>query len=180
MPESFKDKDRRGALYFRAQVVELQVLMQNSDDLTMREGNGLTPLSTRAFLMNMLPHALAKAFSTYVTLNHGYYPATYFPEVLLDWIAASNQVICLITMINGNAIRRADLQSRVVDAPAMQFFCSLRTVKQIKLQVRNRYIFRTRKTVFQPLFEDSKPRNFFLGMVDDHGTYRDFPMQEDE
>ena len=38
MPESFKDKDRKGALYFRAQVVELQVLMQTSDGLTMREG----------------------------------------------------------------------------------------------------------------------------------------------
>ncbi len=36
MPENFKDKDRRGALYFRAQVVELQVMMQISDDLTMR------------------------------------------------------------------------------------------------------------------------------------------------
>ncbi len=97
--------------------------------------------------MNMLPHALAKVFSTYVTLNHGYYPATYFPEVPLDWIAASDQVVCSITMINGNAFRKADLQSRVVDAPAMEVFCSVRSVKQIRLQVTKRYILRTRKTV---------------------------------
>ncbi len=108
MPESFKEKDRRGLLYFRAQVVELQVMMQSSDDLRIREGNGLTPLSTSAFLTNMLPHALVKASSTYVTLNHGYYPAKFFPEVPLDWIAASSQVVCLITMINGNCFRVAD------------------------------------------------------------------------
>ncbi len=143
--------------------------MQTVDDLTMRERNGVTPLSTLAFLMNMLPHALAKAFSTYVNLNHGYYPATFFPEISLDWIAASNQVVCLITMINENAFRNLDLQTRIVDAPAMQFFCSLRTVKQIRPQMTKRYILRTRKTVFQPLFLDPKPKNFFLGMVDDQG-----------
>ena len=102
----------------QAQVVELQVMMQTRDDLTMREGNGLTPLSIRAFLTSMVPHALAKAFSTYVTLNHGYYPATYFPEAPLDWITASSQVVCLVTKINGNALRRADLHLRIMDAPA--------------------------------------------------------------
>ncbi len=62
----------------------------------------------------------------------------------------------------------------------MQFFCSLRTVRQIKLQVTRRYILRTRKTVFRPLFVDPKPKNFLFGMVDNHGVYLDFPLQEDE
>ena len=134
----------------------------------MREGDGLTPL------------AIARAFSTYDTIEHGSYSATYYPEVLLDWMAASEETLCLISMINGNAFLKPDLLERVVKAPALQFYGYVRTMTQIKQEVCKRYITPSRKTVYQQLYADSKPKNFFLGMVDDLGIYESFALEEDE
>ncbi len=130
--------------------------------------------------MNVMAHAIARAVSTYVSREHGYYTATYYPEVPLDWMAASEEIACLISMNNGNAILKPDLRERAVKAPALQFYGYVRTVNQIKQQVSKRYITRSRKTVYQQLYVDSKPKNFFLGMVDDLGVYGSFPLEEDE
>ncbi len=35
-------------------------------------------------------------------------------------------------------------------------------------------------TVYQPLYVDTKPNNYFLRLVDDHGAYLDFPLDSDE
>ncbi len=95
-------------------------------------------------------------------------------------MATSEEILCLISMINGKAFLKPDLLDRAVKAPALQFFGYVRTVKQIKQQVSKRYITRSRKTVYQQLYVDSKPKNFFLGMVDNLGVYEDFPLEEDE
>ncbi len=95
-------------------------------------------------------------------------------------MAVSEETVCLISMINGNAFLKPDLLDRAVEAPALQLFGYVRTVKQIKQQVSNRYITRSRKTVYQQHYVDSKPKNFFLGMVDNLGVYEDFSLEEDE
>ncbi len=129
----------------------------------MKEGDELTPLAIRAYLMNVMPHAIARAFSTCVTMEHGYYTATYYPEVPLDWMAVSEEIVCLISMINGNAFLKPDLLERAVKASALQFYGYVRTVKQIKQQVSKRYITRSRKTVYQQLYVDSEPKNLGPG-----------------
>ncbi len=95
-------------------------------------------------------------------------------------MAASEEIVCLISMINGNAFLKPDPLERAVKAPALQFYGYVRTVKQIKQQVSKRYITRSRKTVYQQLYVDSKPKNFFFGMVDDLGVYEKFSLEEDE
>ncbi len=84
---------RRATTYFKSQVIELFLILQTSDTQMKVDGNGITSLGNRAYLMNALPHALAKAFCVYVTLNHEYYASAYYPEVPLDWIAKSRRVI---------------------------------------------------------------------------------------
>ncbi len=180
MPEKVANKNRRGVLCFKAQVIELQSILQASDTVMMKDGDGLTSLAIRAYLMNVMPHALARAFVTYVTMEHGYYTATFYPEVPLDWMAVSEETVCPISMINGNAFLKPDLLDTLVKAPALQFFGYVKTVKQIKQQVSRRYITRSRKTVYQQLYVDSKPENFFLCMVDNLGVYENFPLEEDE
>ena len=128
--------------------------------------------------MNILPHALAKAFSVYVTLDHRYYLANYYPEVSQDWIVESDEIVCLTTLLTGNAFRRSNLQRRFMRAPNLQFFGCLRTIKQLKAQVAKRYKTRSLKTVYQPLYLDSKHKNFFIGLVDDRGVFSDFPVEE--
>ena len=71
---------RGASRYFKAQIIELHLILQTSDTQMMMNGHGLSSLGSRAFLMNVLPHALAKALCAYVTLNHGYYAAAYYPE----------------------------------------------------------------------------------------------------
>ena len=62
---------RGASRYFKAQVIELHLILQTSDTQMMMNGHGLSSLGSRAYLMNALPHALAKALCVYVTLNHG-------------------------------------------------------------------------------------------------------------
>ncbi len=45
MLEKTPNKDRRGALYFKSHVVELQAMLHASDTVIMKEGDGLTPLA---------------------------------------------------------------------------------------------------------------------------------------
>ena len=144
------------------------------------DGNGLTSLGSRAYLMNVLPHALAKAFCV---LNHGYYASAYYPEIPLDWIAKSLRVICLTTMINGNAFCQGtahDVTRRVMECPAMQFFGYLKTTNQIKMTISKRYKTRSLKNPLQKLFIEGKPKNYFLALVDDLGDFMPFPCSEDE
>ncbi len=146
----------------------------------LQADQGITPLGTRAYLMNMVPHALNKAFPAYVTLNHGYYAANYYPNVPLDWIAEGNKVLCLITILTWNAFRKPEMLERLQKAPPMQLFGSLKTCKQIEARTAKRYITRSLKTVYEALYPDHKPKNFFLGMVDDRRIYVDFPASEAE
>ncbi len=79
-----------------------------------------------------------------------------------------------------NAFRKSNLQRRVMRAPNLQFFGCLKTIKQLKAQVAKRYKTRSLKTVYQNLYLDSKPRNFFIGLVDGRGVFLDFPVEEEE
>ncbi len=135
-------KARRATTYFKSQVIELFLILQTSDTQMVVDGNGLTSLGSRAYLMNVLPHALARAFCLYVRLDHGYYASAYYNEVPLDWIAKSRRVICLTTMINGNAFCQGtahDVTRRLMECPAIQLFGCLRTTNQIKMNLSKRY-----------------------------------------
>ncbi len=87
MPPKFQMKDRKGSRYFKAQVIDLNLILQTSDIQMLQAGQRITPLGTRAYLMNMLPAASGgKAFPANVTLNHGYDAANYYPDVPLDML----------------------------------------------------------------------------------------------
>ena len=66
---------RRASTYFKSQVIEFFLRLQTSDTQTMMDGIGLSSVGDKAYLMNVLPHILAKAFCVYVTLTQGYYAA---------------------------------------------------------------------------------------------------------
>ena len=180
MPEKVPGADRKGVLYYKSQLIELQTMIHESDTIMAQEGDGLTPLAVRAYLMNVTPYALAKALTTYVTLEHGYYATHCYPEVPLDWMMTNQQVVSLVSILNGNAFLRPSMLDPMMKAPSIEFFGYSKTVKQQKLQWSKRYITRSKETVYQPLYVDSKPKNFFLGLVDDLGAYVDFPEDSDE
>ncbi len=94
MPAKFAVEDRKGSRYFKAQVIDLHLILQTSDNHMLQADQGITPLDTRAYLMTVLPHALAKAFPAFVTLNHGCYSAKYYPDNPLDWIAEGVEKAC--------------------------------------------------------------------------------------
>ncbi len=135
--------------------------MQTSDSHMLQAEQGITPLGTRDYLMNVFPHALANAFPAYATLNHGYYAANHYPDVPLDWIAESKEVLCLITMLTGHAFGKPELLERLQRAPAKQFFGSLKNCKQIKSQISKRYFTRSVRTVYEELHPDQKPNKIF-------------------
>ena len=174
---------RGASRYVKAQVIELHLILQTSDTQMMMNGHGLSSLGSRAYLMNALPHALAKALCVYVTLNHGYYAAAYYPEVPLEWIQRSGQMICLITMMTGKAFCQGasnDLSKRTMNCMPMQFYGYLKTAKQLKSNMSRRYNTRTMKNPFQKFFVESKPKSVFLAIVDDLGDFATFPMQQEE
>ncbi len=103
MPEKVPGADRKGVLFYKSQLIELQTMIHASDTIMAHEGDGLTPLAVRAYLMNVTPYALAKALTTYVTLERGYYATHYYPEVPLDWMMTNQQVVSLVSILNGNA-----------------------------------------------------------------------------
>ena len=72
MAAGFTTKDRKGSRLFQPQAIELHLIMQTSDSQLYQDNKGLKPLAVRAYLMNVLPYALAQAFLAYVTLDHGY------------------------------------------------------------------------------------------------------------
>ncbi len=92
----------------------------------------------------------------------------------------NQQVVSLVSILNGNAFLTPSMLDRMMKAPSVQFFLYSKTVKQQKLQWSKRYITRSKKTVYQLLYVDSKPKNVFLGLVDDLGAYVDFPVDSDE
>ena len=151
MPAKFSVKDRKGSRLFKAQVIDLHLILQTSDNDMLQADQGITPLGTRAYLMNVLPHALAKAFPAYVTLNHGYYTAEYNLDIPLDWITECNGVLCLIAMLTADAFRKTDMLEGLQKALPMQFLGSLKTCKQIKAQVAKRYITRYLRAVYEAL-----------------------------
>ena len=164
MPEKVPGADRKAVLYSKSQLIELQTIIHASNTIMTHEGDGLTILAVRAYLMNVTLYALAKALTTYVKLEHGYYATLYYPEVPLDWMMTNQQVVSLVSILNGNAFLRPSMLDRMMKAPSIQFFGYSKTVKQQKLQWSKRYITRSKKTVYQSLYVDSKPKNFFTWM----------------
>ena len=84
--------------------------------------------------MNVLPRALKKALRVYITLNHRYYAAAYYVEVLLEWVEKSKQMVCLITKATGNPFCRGannDLAKKTLTCLPMQFFEYLKTAKEL-------------------------------------------------
>ncbi len=168
-------KDRKGSGYFKAQVVDLLLVMQTSHSHLLQAEQGITHLGTRAYLMNALPHALAKAFPAYATLNHGYYAAKYYPDVPFDWIAGNKEVLCLITILTGHAFGKPEVLDRLQKAPAMQFFGSFKTCKQIKSQISKRYKTRSLRAVSEALHPDHKPKRVLANQaIDKQFTLRRF------
>ncbi len=49
--------------------------------------NGVTPFGLRAYIMGVLPQALASGFTAYVILTHNCYTAMWYPDAPMNWIA---------------------------------------------------------------------------------------------
>ena len=92
-------------------------------------------------------------------------------------------MVCLISMLTGRAFCQGaskDISKRTLSCVPMQFYGYLKTAKQLKPNKFRRYKTRSLKNPFQKLFVESKPKNFFLAVVDDSGDSATFPVQQDD
>ena len=185
-------KKKNAKNYFHAQVLDLHLIMTVGDaqlqnmkytdeqDAEVTARNGITPFGLKAFIMGVLPQALASGYTAYVILTHNFYTAMWYPGVPIDWVVLNEDVTCMLTVVSGHAFLEKSMTKRLEKMPALQIFGKLRTRKQQRTVTENRYKTRTLENLFQRLYPCPKPRNFLTALVHNEGKPMDFPLSQEE
>ncbi len=91
-------KKKNARSLFLAHVVDLHLIMTvgdapmqksthvEADGKVVKDRFGVTPFGIRAYMMGVLPQALAAGFMAYVMLTHECYTAMWYPDVPMDWM----------------------------------------------------------------------------------------------
>ncbi len=161
-----------------AQLENMKSVDEQGNEVKARKG--ITPFGLRAFIMGVLPQALANGFTAYVILAHDCYTAMWYSDVPMDWVALNEDITCMLTVVSGHAFLEKSTMKRLVKTPALQIFGELRTREQQRIVMENRYKTRTLEDIFQPLYPFLKPKNFLTAIVDDEGKPLDFPLSQEE
>ncbi len=131
-------------------------------------------------MMGILPRALAAGFMAYAILTHDCYTAMWYPEVPMDWMPFNEETICMLTILSYRALLAKDVVKRMKKAPGLQIYGKLRTSEQQRVVVEVRYEIRGQGSIFQPIYPNAEPKNFFSLFVDKNGATIDFHFSDEK
>ncbi len=104
----------------------------------VKSRNGVTPFGLRAYNMGVLPPALASEFTAYIVLTHDCYTAMWYPDTPMDWVALSEDITCMLTVVSGHPFLEKAMVKRLEKTPALQIYGKLRTREQQRTLMENR------------------------------------------
>ncbi len=102
--------------------------------------------------MGVLPQAMASGFTAYIVLTHDCYTAMWYPDTPMDWVALSEDIPRMLTVVTGHAFLKEDMVKRLEKIPALQMYGELRTREQQRTLIENRYKTRALENIFQTLY----------------------------
>ncbi len=142
----------------------------DADGKVLKDRFRVTPFGIRAYMMGILPQALAAGSMAYVILTHDCYTAMWYPEVAMDWMLFNEKTICMLTILSGRVFLAKDVVKRMGKAPGLQVYGKLGIREQQRVVVENRYKIRGQGSNFQPIYPNAKPKNLFSLIVDQNGA----------
>ncbi len=86
----------------------------------------------------------------------------------------------MLTILSGRAFFAKDVVKRMEKAPGLQVYGKFSTRQQQRVAVENRYNIRGHGSIFQPIYPNAKPANFFSSIGDGNGATIDFPFSDEE